>query len=80
MAPSIQQPLNRQGVLRINRQGQNTLVTTPYGTGQRKSDQRIKLGTANLATLRGEEDELVEVMKMRTFCILALVETRINGK
>ena len=77
MAPSPRQPLNRQGVLRIPGQGRNALMTTAYGTGQRKqSEQRIKLGTINVATLRGKEVELVEVMKMRDVCILALTETR----
>ena len=54
-------------------------MTTAYGIGQRKSEQRIKLGTISVATLRGNEEELVEVMKMRDLCILALAETRLNG-
>ena len=34
----------------------------------------------NVATLRGKDEELVEVMKMRDLCMLALAETRLNGK
>ena len=80
MAHSPRLPFNRQGVLRIPGQGRNALMTTAYGTGQRKkSEQRIKVGTINVATLRGKEEELVEVMKMRDLCILALAETRVNG-
>ena len=79
MAPSPQQPLNRQGLLRIPGQGRNAMMTTAYGTGQRKSEQRIKLGTINMATLSVKEEELVEVMNMRDLCILALAETRLNG-
>ena len=55
-------------------------MTTAYGIGQRKSEQRIKFGTINVATLRGKEEELVEMMKMRDLYILALAETRLNGK
>ena len=55
-------------------------MTTAYGIGQRKSEQRIKLGTIKLATLKRKEEELIEVMKMRDLCILALVGTGLNGK
>ena len=80
MPPSPRQPLNWQGVLRFPGQGQNTLITTAYGIGQRKSEQRLKLGRINVATLKRKEEELVELMKMRDLYILALAETRLNGK
>ena len=77
VVPSPRQPLNREGVLRIPGQGRNTLMTTAYGIGLRKSEQRIKLGTINVATLRGKEGELVEVIKVRDLCILALAEAHL---
>ena len=55
-------------------------MTTAYGVGQRKFEQRTKLSTVNVATLRGNEEELVEVMKMRDLCILAMAETSSNRK
>ena len=55
-------------------------MTTAYGIGQRKSEQRIKLGTINIATLRGKEEKLVEVMKMRNLRILTSVQTSLISK
>ena len=48
--------------------------------GLRKADFKMKIGAINVATLKGKEEELVEVMKMRDLSILALAETRLKGK
>ena len=55
------------------------MLWNAYRTGQRKSEQGIKSGTINVATFRGKEEELDEVMKMRDLCMLALAEAQLNG-
>ncbi len=39
----------------------------------------MRLATLNVATVRGKEEELVELMKERKLTILALAETRLKG-
>ena len=80
MAPSPRQPLNGQGVLRIPGSRLIQTLTTGNVPGHSESDLRIKLGTINVATMRGKEEELVEVMKMRNLSVLALSETRMRGR
>ena len=78
MAPSPRQPLNRQGVPRIPGLGQIPPLTTGNVHGTRIL-KAIRIGTINVATLREREEEIVDVMKMRNFSILALSETRLKG-
>ena len=39
----------------------------------------LKLGSTNVATLRGKEEEMVELMHMRQLSVLGLAETRMKG-
>ena len=55
-------------------------VTTTHVHGTTGLEQRLKIGTINVATLRQKEEELVEMMKMRDLSILAVEETRMRGK
>ena len=71
-APSPRQPFNRQGVQRIPGFGWNNLART----GNSIRTNKLKIGTINLATLKGKEEELIMVMKNRKLDILALAETR----
>jgi len=79
-APSPRQPLSRQGVLRISGHRRTTSITNKNAHGLRKADFKMRIGAINVATLKGKEEELVEVMKMRDLSILALAETRLKGK
>ena len=86
MAPSPQQPLNRQRVRRIPGFGRTTVVTTgtsngtTHGTHKRnKRKNRRRVGTINVSTMRGKEEEIVELMDERKLDILGLCETRLKG-
>ena len=68
MAPSPQQPLNGQGVLRI-----------PGTMNRSKTKLRSKIATINVTTMRGKEEEVAEMMKARNISVLGLWETRMKG-
>ena len=55
-------------------------MSTENVCGLRKADFKMRIGTMNVATLTGKEEELVEVMKMRDLSILALAEIQLKGK
>ena len=55
-------------------------MSTENVRGLRKADFKMRIGTMNVATLTGKEEELVEVMKMRDLSILALAEIQLKGK
>ena len=80
MAPSSQQPLDGQGMRRIPGCGRINWTNgqlTSTRIGKRK---HLKIATVNVATLRGKEEEVVEVMRERKIDILGLCETRFKGK
>ena len=78
MAPSPQQLLNEQGVLRIT-------GFRRYKTGNNFNSQKklkvsyLRIATINIATARGKEEEMIEVMKSRRLDVLGLAETRLKG-
>ena len=80
MAPSPLRPLSRQGVLRISGHGRTTSITNKTAHRLRKADFKMRMCAINVVTLKGKEEELVEVMKMRDLSILALAETRLKVK
>ena len=67
MAPSTRQPCG-QGVRRIS-------GTMNLSKGKSKS----KIATINISTIRGKEEEIVEIMKSRKLTVLGLCETRMKG-
>ena len=67
MAFSPQQPLGGQRVRRIT------------GLWKRKHKKTIEIWSYNVATLRGKEEEMVELMKLRQLSVLGLSETRMKG-
>ena len=46
------------------------------GYGNENTERRLKFGAINVATLRGIEEEMVELMKLRQLSVLGLSETR----
>ena len=69
MALSPQQPLNRQRVRRIP----GFMLTTGN-----VPEPNIRIGAINVATLRDEEEEVVEMMRARRLDILGMEETRLR--
>ena len=80
MALSPQQPLGGQRVRRITglwkRKHKKTTVQTYK---ERLKDNILKFGAIDVATLRGKEEQMVELMKLRQLSVLGLSETRMKG-
>ena len=80
MALSPQQPLGGQRVRRITglwkRKHKRTILQTYK---ERLNDNILKFGAINVATVRGKEEEMVELMKLRQLSVLGLSETRMKG-
>ena len=68
-APSTRQPLGGQGVLRISGAMMN----------KSRNTTKFKIAIINISTLRGKEEEVVEIMKSKSLAVLGLSETRIKG-
>ena len=69
MAPSPRQPLNGQGVLRIS---------GVMNSKSRKAS-KLKIAIINISTMRGKEEELVDIMKNKNLSIVGLSKIRIKG-
>ena len=65
-APSPRQPLNGQGVLRIS------------GAMNSKSRSTSRIAILNISTMRGKEEEVVDIMRSRRLAIVGLSETRMK--
>ena len=65
-APSPRQPLNGQGVLRIS------------GAMNSKSRNTSRIAILNISTMRGKEEEVVDIMRSRRLAIVGLSETRMK--
>ena len=68
-ATSPRQPLNGQGVLRIS---------IVMSSKSRKAS-KLKIAIINISTMRGKEEELVDIMKNDNLSIVGLSETSIKG-
>ena len=80
MALSPQQPLGGQRVRRITGLWKRKhKKTTGQTYKERLKDNILKFGAINVATLRGKEEEMVELMKLRQLSVLGLSETRMKG-
>ena len=79
MALSPQQPLGGQRVRRITGLWKRKhKKTTGQTYKERLKDNILKFGATNVATLRGKEEEMVELMKLRQLSVLGLSETRMK--
>ena len=67
--PSTRQPLNGQGVLRIS-------GAVNY---ESRRANKLKIAIINIATMRGKEEELVDIMERSGLGAVGLSETRIKG-
>ena len=80
MALSPQQPLGGQRVRRITGLWKRKRKKTTGQTyKQRLKNNILKFGAINVGTLRGKEEEMVELMKLRQVSVLGLSETRMKG-
>ena len=68
-APSPRQPLNGQGVLSIS---------GVMNSKSRKAS-KLKIAIINISTMRGKEEELVDIMKQKNLIIVVLSEIRIKA-
>ena len=68
-APSPRQPLNGQGVLRIS----------GVMNSESRKTKKSKIAIINISTIRGKEEEVVDIMKSRGLSIIGLSETRLRG-
>ena len=67
--PSPRQPFNGQGVLRIS----GTMNSTSGKT------TKLKIAIINISTMRGIEEEVVDIMKEKSLSVVGLSETTIRG-
>ena len=80
MAPSPQQPLDGQGVQRIPGLGRINRINGQVNSTRTSKRKHLKIATVDVATLRGKEEDVVEVMRERKIDILGLCETRFKSK
>ena len=80
MAPSPQQPLDGQGVQRFPGFGRINWINGQLNSTRTSKRKHLKIATVNVATLKGKDQEVVEVMRERKIDILGLFETRFKGE
>ena len=80
MALSPRQPFNGRRVLRIPGFGLINWINDHWNDTRTIKQRHFNIATMNLSTMKGEEEEICEVIRERKIAIMGLCETRCKGK